>query len=127
MIEQILSSEGFGEYLTEYRKRALEDLSEEEIWASMTPNETRSVWRVGDGFGVAEIREDEKGTKGVLVNHLYIKSNGDIREFDQKIGEWGKTLGAKWVGFYTRRNPAAFLRKLGNGWELDSYVLTRAI
>jgi len=69
------------------------------------------------------------GEKTVVVHHLFIDSDDKnlIHEFDFKVGEWGRSLGATEVGFYTRRNPEAFIRRVKNGWEFDCYVLKRKI
>ena len=97
-------------------------------------DDSKSFWVFYDnaeaiGFGFADIRYSEKGHKTCVINHLFIngKNNKLIHEFDYKVEKWAKKRGCEEMGFFTRRNPVAFLKKLKNGWEFDCYVLTRKI
>jgi len=105
------------------------------VIASGVGDEFKSLWTFTDeksiciGFAFAEVMTTDLGKKIVNVHHLFISSDDKtiLHEFDFKVGEWGKRFGATEVGFYTRRNPEAFLRRVKNGWEFDCYVLRRKI
>lgn len=119
-----VSLERLKEVFPDYQRRAGEDQAEESFLKDVDKG---VLWKLGDGFAVTSIKQDEQGAPGIFVDHIYIRRNGDIKEFDRKLTTYGKSLGLKWVGCYTRRDPAALLRKVKNGWKLDSYVLRRPI
>ena len=114
-------------------ERTIEGILEE--IASAYADNFKTLWLFFDsrgdifGFAFAEIMYSELGHKVVNIHHLYIcgYDRGAIHEFDHKVGDWGREHGALEVGFYTRRDPVAFLRRIKNGWEFDSYVLKRKI
>lgn len=126
-------------FLPEYLSRCFDDTRTasdilNEISRSINDN-FKSLWIFTDeksvavGFAFAEVMYSEVGGKVANIHHLFIsgKSRKLIHEFDFKVGEWGKSLGATEVGCYTRRNAKAFLRRVKNGWEFDCYVLKRKI
>lgn len=127
------------QFLPDYLSRSLEfnrssDDVINEISSGMN-DEFKSLWIIFNkksercGFGFCQVMFSEYGNKIVNIHHLFISDNDRelIHEFDHKVGEWGKKLGATEVGFYTRRNPSAFLRRIKNGWDFDSYILKRKI
>ena len=109
----------------EYRKRGNVDDELVEFLSNFGSDGCR-YWLVGEtGFGVTEVQWDVSGDRILVVRHLYAPRLGLIREFDRVVGAWAKASRCDGIGFYTRREPHGFERLLGNGWELDSYVMRR--
>lgn len=86
------------------------------------------------------IETTELNTQIIRVQALYVKSgiaaakSRRITEiFEQRLTKLGETKEIKEIGFYTRRNPEAFLRRLNRtvpkarSWFLDSYVCVRRV
>lgn len=71
------------------------------------------------------------------VHALYIRppsmaiSQKITKTFERILSSEAKLRGIKEIGFYTRRNPEAFMRRLNrtapHPWQLDSYVITRKV
>lgn len=83
------------------------------------------------GYFFASIQRTEYRSLVVLVRQLYIApewgESGALRLTDSVLEQWGRQRGASEIAFYTRRNPKAFCKSLGNGWGVDSCVLKREI
>lgn len=83
------------------------------------------------GYFFTEVVPTEYGTWACLIHQLYIKTSfakrGVIHSVDGIIGAWARNNGATEVAFYTRRNPQAFNRLLGKNWNIDSFILKRAV
>lgn len=60
-----------------------------------------------------------------------INSREIFSAFEKRGEEYARTNGCTSMGFYTRRNPHAFIRTLNRTapkkWSIDSHVLTRPI
>lgn len=82
------------------------------------------------GYFYMEMLPADYGGFVALISQLYIKPDHfSMRIMDQVdvvANNWAKEKGCHSVAFITRRNPHAFLRRLGIGWALDSYILKRS-
>lgn len=91
------------------------------------------IWQEGEivGYLYAEVQPNEFRKMVLVIQNVYIKKKngkyGFIREVDKLLVEAAKKRGIDELGFYTRRNPEAFIRHIGARWQLDSYVLKRKV
>lgn len=90
-----------------------------------------NFWKTPAGYFYLSLQPAEYGGIVTIVNQLYIKKefsqHGIIHIVDNFIEKWAKKNGSQEIAFFTRREVKPFLRKLGNGWELDSHVLKRSL
>lgn len=107
--------------------------SQHDIWFFLSgPTIAGMLW--------TEPQQDENSHTTLRVHALHIDpytsselSRKVTRIFEKEITNKAKALGIKRLGFYTRRNPHAFMRRLNRTtppkrkWKLDSYVLTRPV
>ena len=84
------------------------------------------------------IQPNETGGITLRVHALYVKKEilpADSKKitttFEKILTSMARDRKASEIGFYTRRNPEAFIRRLNRTspswrrWTLDSYVITR--
>lgn len=85
-----------------------------------------------------EFQGHELGGKMLRVHALYIEPGVTPRwssyitdKFEKVLTKMAKEAGAREIGFYTRRNPEAFVRRLNktspHRWVLDSHVVVRRV
>lgn len=90
------------------------------------------------GFLWAQKQIQEDGEKVLRVQALYIDpllpikdSIRATRRFEKLLTSYAQENKITSIGFYTRRQPDAFMRRLNrtapSPWKLDSYVLTRKV
>lgn len=90
------------------------------------------------GFLWAQQQTQEDGEKVLRVQALYLDpllpikdSIRATRRFEKCLSGYAATNSIPTIGFYTRRQPDAFMRRLNrtapSPWKLDSYVLTRKV
>lgn len=94
------------------------------------------LWIIRNGFKTVgyffcEIVCNEYDHKACLIHELMIDRRhtrkGLVRTIDAVIEAWSKLKGVHDIVFYTRRDPHAFLKILGNNWRLDSWVMKRCV
>lgn len=93
---------------------------------------------VPTAFMWAQQQPHEDGGKVLRVHACYIMSGTEkkvsdniLSKFEARLTIYAKSNGMSHVGFYTVRNPWAFVRRLNRTspkpWSVDSYVLTRKV
>lgn len=83
----------------------------------------------------------ENGTSVIQVHAAFVspflspsEATFILQEFETRLNQYAQEHKISEIGFYTRRNPQAFMRRLNRAgqnlfseWTLDSYVLKRAV
>lgn len=96
-----------------------------------------SAWTIyaveGDLIGYFYMKKQpgEYGGMVAIIEQLYVHPDYmSVRVMDQvdaMANMWANWNQCQSVAFITRRNPIAFIRRLGSGWKLDSHILKRDV
>ncbi len=90
-----------------------------------------TIWQHEElsGYFYASIMPGEFGGIILLIHEVMsrIRSSSVLQAVDATLESFGHSKGAQAMAFFTRRNPHAFLRRLGARWEIDSIVLMKRV
>lgn len=123
MIEKFILDSGEKERTVESIRKQIKGVLEKETGALWVIEKDEKIV----GYFFCEIVLSEYESYLCLIHEVMIHgfSKSRLREIDQTLEAWAKGENVNEMVCFTRRNPDAFIRTLGNGWEKDSVVLKR--
>lgn len=125
--------EKFVEFIEAFLDGSHEDMTVHDVINQITSCDPKksAVWFIYEddvlkGYLFAEVTKNYEGTF-TAIHQLYMDGVKDRKVYNEIVSllmDFGRPLGSREMIFSTDHNPEAFKRLIGNGFKIESHILS---